>query len=197
MKPNRTTKWLATLAAALGMLTTNGAETPAAKAGATTVLPGLAPVFRLKKFSDGKEIGLADFAGRIVVLDFFAHWCVTCAKSAPVLETEIQKHYAGTGGNPKGAAVQVLSVNVEPGDRRETATFIRKHGPNLVLNDRDGGTLAAYGGASLPFFVILDGTAATAEKPEFKIVYRSDGFEGARKLREIIDGLGADKGGGK
>lgn len=197
MKMHRSTNWFTSLAAALGILAVPTLTAGADEAGKVGALPGPAPAFKLKKFSDGKEVQLLDFAGRVVVLDFFAHWCVTCAKSALALEQEIQRHYAAAGGNAKGAGVQVVSVNVEPGDRRATAAFIKKHGPDLVLNDRDGATLSAYGGASLPFLVIVDGTAATAEKPDFRVVYRHDGFEGSRKLREVIDGLGVVKGGGK
>lgn len=164
------------------------AEAPGKTAGEARRAPG----FRLKRFADGKETGLAEFAGKIVVLDFFAHWCVSCARSAPVLEQEIQRYYEKRGGNARGVPVQVISINVEPGDRRATAAFVKKAGASLVLNDRDGSTLAAYGGTSLPFLAILDGTGATATRPEFTWVHGSDGFEGAGRLREIIDRLGPD-----
>jgi peroxiredoxin len=156
--------------------------------GLTIAAP--APSFELRRFDGGDPVKLTDFAGQILVLDFFAYWCAPCAVSAPNIEEQIQKYYSARSGNAQGTAVRVLSINVEADHRDKTAAFIRKHGLSMVAHDAEGATLDQYGGKGLPYLVIVDGTRGTPGQWEFEIVYRRAGFEGVKKLRTVIDGLG-------
>ncbi|PJZ70151.1 thiol-disulfide isomerase [Leptospira perolatii] len=54
---------------------------------------------------DGKETQLSDFKGKVIVLDFWASWCVPCKKAVPVVDA-LQKELEG-----KNAVV--LGVNTE------------------------------------------------------------------------------------
>jgi thiol-disulfide isomerase/thioredoxin len=53
----------------------------------------------------GKPVKLADFKGKVMVLNFWATWCVPCRAEIPAL-VELQAKYAGSG-------LQVIGVSVD------------------------------------------------------------------------------------
>ncbi len=148
-----------------------------------------APAFDLPKWQSTERIQLADFAGQIVVLDFFAYWCVPCRRATAEIETSIQKYYESKRGNPHQVPVRVVAVNIEPAHPEKTAEFVKQTGAKLVATDPDAALLAKLDGAGTPFIVIIDGTRGTRESPEFQIIYKRAGFEGTKKLREVIDAV--------
>ncbi len=157
--------------------------------GAAPSAPAAAPDFVLLKRDSGEPVKLADFAGEIIVLDFFAYWCGPCRKSAVEIEGGIQKYYAAKQGNPQGVPVRVVSVNIEQDNPRQTDKYIRETGAEFVLNDLGGKLLEKFGGVATPFIVVIDGSRATRETPDFRVLHKSEGFEGTKKLRELIDGI--------
>ena len=150
---------------------------------------GSVPNFELPKWRTGEKVRLSDFSGEIVVLDFFAYWCVPCRRASEQIESGIQKYYAGKKGNPHGVPVRVLSINIEQDHPDLTEQFIKQSGLELVLNDVEGSLLEKLGGAGTPFLVILDLSSATKQAPEFRALYRNAGFAGTKTLREAIDAV--------
>ena len=148
-----------------------------------------APDFDLPKWQTGERVKLADFAGKIVVLDFFAYWCVPCRRASAEIEGGIQKYYASRKGNVHGVTVRVVSINIEKSQPKQTEQFIKATGAEFVLNDFAGALLERLDGSGTPFIVVLDGSHATKDTPEFRLLYKNAGFEGTKKLRQIIDSI--------
>ncbi|MCF0244331.1 MAG: redoxin domain-containing protein, partial [Bacteroidaceae bacterium] len=70
-----------------------GSEVQKEMAAMKAVLPGEpAPLFRAKN-PEGKEIGIADLKGKVVLLDFWASWCVPCRKSNPHVKELYAKYH--------------------------------------------------------------------------------------------------------
>ncbi len=63
-----------------------------------------APVF-FKILADGNRIGLEDFRGKFVLLDFWASWCVPCRKENPNLVKSYEKY--------KSRNFEIISVSID------------------------------------------------------------------------------------
>ncbi|MCO4763993.1 MAG: FAD:protein FMN transferase [Myxococcales bacterium] len=91
------------------------------------------------------------FAGKVLLVDFWATWCAPCKASLPVYSA-LQKKYGASG-------LQVLAVSVD--DKAQTAKrFATKHGLSLAMLHDKGGELAErYGPAKMPtaFLIGRDG----------------------------------------
>lgn len=99
-----------------------------------------APSPPLPLLSGSGRRSLADFRGRVVVLNVFASWCVPCETEAPVLEREQRSLTA------QGATVLGVTYNDNADD---AARFVHRLGLSYpVLRDPEGqvaGSLAVHG----------------------------------------------------
>jgi thiol-disulfide isomerase/thioredoxin len=122
-----------------------------------------APAFTMKDLS-GKTVSLSDYRGKVVVIDFWATWCVPCRESFPAINRVLDKYKGDTSvvflfvdtrervSDPIGFIHQFLSEN---------------HYPFRVILDPPGEpNYKAFGMAGIPTQFIIDGQGLVRYKLE-------------------------------
>lgn len=133
----------AALAAALAGTLAGGRAEETPKAG-----PERLPVFSLPDL-DGKVWSSAQFAGRAVVVDFWATWCSTCRETIPKL--------AELSGRYKDKGLTVVGISEDQGAAEKVAKAAKKMGINyLVLHDKDNTLGDKFGFSGLPSLYVFD-----------------------------------------
>lgn len=108
---------------------------------------------------NGAPKRLADFRGKVVVMNIWATWCAPCVIEMPTL--------AKLAAEYKGRPVEVAAVSIDRVDARDKAkAFIAQHAPLAFYNDPN---------AKMPFSL----TPAAGGVPT-TVIYGKDGTEFAR-----------------
>jgi cytochrome c biogenesis protein CcmG/thiol:disulfide interchange protein DsbE len=106
------------------------------------------PNVDLPLLDSGEHATLADWRGKVVVLNFWASWCPPCREETPLL-ARWQPQLARAGGTILG--VDTLDV---ASDAR--AFMRRNHLGYPSLRDRGGDTARRFGVAAYPESVVID-----------------------------------------
>ncbi len=94
---------------------------------------------------DGKPVALAAFAGKPVLVHFWATWCPICRAEQGSIDALARD-------------VPVITVAMQSGSRAEVIQFLRKETLSFpVLNDPDGVLAAQWGVRAVPASFIVDG----------------------------------------
>lgn len=106
------------------------------------------PAWQLRDWMNSSPLELKGLEGKIVVLDFWATWCVECVRSIPRLNA-LQTKYAKAG-------VVIIGVCAPEGGER-MADVVRGKGIRYpVAVDRGGVTNRRYLANSSPDYYIID-----------------------------------------
>lgn len=115
-----------------------------------------APAFTLPLFDqfEEEEISLADLRGQVVVVNFWASWCVECYKEAPLLEQAWQDY--------KNQGVMFVGVDYLDTDT-EGLAYMEKYGITYPSGPDIGDKISqdyAITGVPETFFIDKDGNIA-------------------------------------
>jgi thiol-disulfide isomerase/thioredoxin len=107
--------------------------------------------------------------GKVVIVDFWASWCLPCAESFPTMD-ELQKKYDGR--------IIVLAVNVDE-KASNMDKFLKKHPVSFtVARDAEQKLVAVVSPQTMPTSFILD--------PTGKVCFLHNGFHGEETRQEYI-----------
>jgi len=97
----------------------------------------------------GQPRSLDEFAGKVLLINFWASWCRPCIEEVPGIQRLIEAM--------AGAPFAVVGVNVGEGERRVQAAVKRLRMEFPVLLDNDSAAFKSWGATVLPTAYVLDG----------------------------------------
>ncbi len=114
-----------------------------------------APEFKVRTLS-GEQVSLQEFAGKVLVMDFWATWCPPCRESVGELK-ELTRKYPAT-------KVVLISVSADKDDDAWRGFIEKKHMDWLQYRDSDHQLLDAFGIRSFPTYLVIDGDGIIRER---------------------------------
>lgn len=106
-----------------------------------------APDFSIPAVSGGGSLSISALSGKVVVLDFWATWCVPCRHSFPYYEGLAKRH-------PGEVAVLAVSVDDEPDG---IGDFVKETGVTFPIGwDQDKSIVERYRPEAMPTSFLID-----------------------------------------
>ena len=108
----------------------------------------LAPDFSLRNLK-GNYQSLDSFSGQVVVLNFWATWCVPCRVEMPSFE-KLYRRYRSEG-------LTVLAVTLDKKSEKNIKSFVEEYELSFpVLLDEEGKVERLYPSMTIPFTYVID-----------------------------------------
>ncbi len=116
---------------------------------ASAIEPGeKAPNFSAAQLEGSGTLGLSDYRGKVVYVDFWASWCPPCLKAIPALET--------LRGEFPESKFQILAVNVDT-KTGKALKFLAKQGVGYPsVSDPQGDIPGKFGLEVMPSSYLID-----------------------------------------
>jgi len=124
----------------------------AAKIGPQTHPLGVgdrAPDFAAVQLPGGSPASLADYGGKVILLNVWATWCVPCRVEMPSME-RLWRMF-------QGSDFRVVAVSIDKDDSTVVNAFVRELGLTFdILHDRPGKIQEIYQTTGVPESFVID-----------------------------------------
>lgn len=108
-----------------------------------------APEFRAVDLQTGRPARLADYRGKVLLVNIWATWCQPCRVEMPAMER--------LWGRFKGTDFRILAVSVDTDDSSAVSAFARDLGLTFdILHDKSGKIQQDYQTTGVPESFIID-----------------------------------------
>jgi len=129
-----------------------------------------APTFS-GKTAEGQIINLADYKGKVVLLDFWASWCAPCREEFPFL---VKLHEKAKRGN---FSVIAVNVDTEIEKMKEFLSKLETQPSFPVISDAQGRIPAMFDLKGMPTTILIDKKGV--------VRYRHTGFTEVEKEKLV------------
>ena len=117
---------------------------------------GHAPAWKLKDL-DGKEVSSSQFQGKIVVVDFWATWCVPCIGEIPGY-IKLQEKYGKDG-------LVIVGISLDEKGPEQVKSFVKAKGMNYQVVMGSEEVQQLFGGLdSIPTTFLIDRTGMIRDR---------------------------------
>jgi thiol-disulfide isomerase/thioredoxin len=151
---------------------------PKPRPSALMFLPEKVLERKIKAIDDGKTFRLADFQGKVMVINIWASWCGPCRREVPDYE-RVRKDYAGNDN------VEFIGLTVDDSvDAPKVARFVRETGFGFRLGwaEEDMARVLMNNRGSIPQTLVIDRSGA--------VISHWDGYargHNASRLKDAIE----------
>ena len=177
-------RWILAAVAALGLglavipfiprgTSTPGSSTRATPASCEAKAKPASYAFKIKDVN-GDTVDLADYKGKVVMMNFFATWCGPCKFETPMF-VQLQEEYRA-----QGVAFLGVQVQDDPALLEAFKNEYKVNYPLLVANDRDDveEAFGPFWGLPVTLMITRDGTICKrhmglASRPQMEKEIRS------------------------
>jgi thiol-disulfide isomerase/thioredoxin len=114
-------------------------------------------------------LNLSNYDGKVVIVDFWASWCVPCRRSFPWMNA-MQNKYRGDG-------LVIIAVNLDR-NAEDAARFLAKYPAKFeIVYDPEGALAKKYGVEVMPSSIIIGRNGESIERHAGFKVKRQDEYE--------------------